>query len=154
MWNAHYIRKQATRPHVVHGKPWVLYNMPNPESATDHKVPLDRTRWEQLKNIVDLDAIDLDEYLPNHTLTICDRMIEELGGLPLFQSATERAMPWLTQYNRLRTALRQYIERKVEPQLSLTSSPTGSLDYLCTLLQEYGINVNNLDVESEDELDI
>jgi hypothetical protein len=28
-WNIHYIRKQKSRPHVVHGKPYMNYHCPS-----------------------------------------------------------------------------------------------------------------------------
>ncbi|HEU0046537.1 MAG TPA: hypothetical protein VFQ43_02880, partial [Nitrososphaera sp.] len=66
MWNAHRIRLQKAG-HIIAGKPYLLYFQPDPETARDCRLSLDRDRLRTLQNISDQDPSQLDDFLPEET---------------------------------------------------------------------------------------
>lgn len=154
LWNAHYIRKQKARPHVVPGKPWVLYYMPDGENIKDYRVTPPSHILEELLSLVEQDDIDLDAYLPASTIAICDDIVRSFGGLPERLPPASRMQPYLAQYDMLRSRLRSYIDEGCQPAISRLPSHTGSLAHLRTWLIEKGVDTNTLDVESDAETDI
>ena len=156
MWNAHPIRKQRLRPHVVPGKPWCLYMIPNPETTQDCRVEFDNMRWRELLSIVERDGISLDDYLPASTLEICDRIIDSFGGLSEQISENTRDSPHLIEYIRLRDELQRYIDAQHQPVLSLLPSPTGSFDHIRSLLNERIPldEISAVESEGEPELEV
>lgn len=141
-WNAHYIRSQR-RNHVVPGKPWVLYHMPDTTKVTDYRAPLDPDRWRQLKEAAELDGVDIDAYLPTSTLGVCEMIAAELGGRPLILVEEERNSPYFFFFNRFLTRLREYHMAGNEPQLSLLESPRGGLTRIRSLFVQHGVRVND-----------
>lgn len=154
LWNAHYIRKQRARPHVVPGKPWVLYHMPDGDNIKDYQVAPSPAILDELLNLIEHDGIDLDAYLPASTMTICKDIVDSFGGLPTRLLPTGRMHPYISEYDMLRARLRLYINEGYQPTVSLLSSHTGSLAHLRTWLDEKGVDTNTLDVESDAETDI
>lgn len=154
LWNGHYIRKQKQRPHVVPGKPWVLYNLPDPENTKDYRCTAPEAVLEELIKIIEEDGINLDEYLPAETMAVCSRIVDSFGGLPGLLTKETRQTPWIKEYNMLRVSLRQYIDDGQQPALSRCASHIGSLAHLRTWLLGKGIDVDKLDVDSDTETDI
>jgi hypothetical protein len=54
---------------------------------------------------VDWDKVDLDEYLPQSTMDMCNSIVASWGELPITISEDQ---PYLEQYIRLRDKLRDY----------------------------------------------
>lgn len=79
MWNSHYIRKQSNRPHVVPGQPFVLYHQPEAHQATNFAEVIPQDRLEELQNAFADDPYDLDAYLPDDTIDVCEVFAEEYG---------------------------------------------------------------------------
>lgn len=154
LWNAHPIRKQKERPHVVPGKPWVLYHLPDPDKIKDYRCYAPDSILRELLNIIEQDGIDLDEYLPAETMKVCDDIVRSFGGIPARLTAETRKTPFIHQYEMLKHRLRQYIDEGHEPKVGLLKSHTGSLAHLRIWLSERGVNVDELDVESDLETDI
>lgn len=154
VWNAHYIRKQKSRPHVVPGKPWVLYHLPNSETVKDYQVKVPHEALKELMDLIDYDDIDLDAYLPETTMAICKNILDSIGGLPIYLTPQTRTQPYLRQYDQLRSRLRLYIDEGCQPPVGLLDSHTGSLAHLRSWLQQRGVDTDNLDVESDAETDI
>lgn len=154
LWNAHYIRKQKARPHVVPGKPWVLYNLPDPEKVKDYRAPAPLNVLQELMAIINQDGADLDMYLPEETMTICDNIVASFGGINYQLTDDTRKTPFIVEYHRLRTQLRQYIDGGHQPAVSLCPSLVGSLAHLRTWLEEKGVDLEDLNVESDIETDI
>ena len=73
LWNAHTIRRQASRPAVVSGKPVVLYfNPPAPTADYGSVVPEDRL--QQLLQTVE--AYEPNEYLSATTMQFCQNIFD------------------------------------------------------------------------------
>jgi hypothetical protein len=153
LWNAHSIRKQKTREHVVPGKPHVLYHTPQDTGGIDCKVPLDQARWDTIQKVFAQDPIQLDEYLPKMTMDICHQIMDELGGLPVLQEKEYQKTPWFPQYCSLRKRLHLY-EQDHPGSLSLLPSPTGSLYRVKDFFREQGIDLDNLDDRIEEDMEI
>jgi hypothetical protein len=50
-WNIHAIRKQKNRPHLVPGKPYILYNFP-PHGVRNHGLCFDKDLFQTLQSDV------------------------------------------------------------------------------------------------------
>lgn len=87
-------------------------------------------------------------------MTICDDIVRSFGGLPGRLTDETRNTPFIHQYEMLKTRLRVYIDEGMEPKVGLLKSHTGSLAHLRTWLFERGVDVDQLDVESDRETDI
>jgi len=144
LWNSHSIRKQRNRPHVVPGKPYVLYHQPCPDTATDCRLELGQERLQQLQAIVDMDGIDLNAYLPSATMDVCDGIMRSLGGLPTHIPPEEATSPYLQHFDRLRQALQIHIAAGNVPAIALLPTTTGSQGYIQSLLQEHNIQLEAL----------
>jgi hypothetical protein len=152
LWNAHYIRKQKTREHVVPGKPKVLYEHPEETGAVDCKVPLDQDRWDTIQKVFLQDPMNLDEYLPQRMMDLCQQMIDAIGGLPNLQEEEFINTPWLKEYNYLREQLSLY-EHDHPGSLLVLTSPTGSLHRVEEFFKEQGIDLNQLNQEDTIEIE-
>jgi glutaredoxin-related protein len=84
-------------------------------------------------------------------MAICNRIVQSWGELPETVSENQ---PYLTEYMRLRDALREYERAKTEPQLSLVEHPTGGLDEIRAFLDEQNIDLNHIDEIEREEVDI
>ena len=78
-WNVHKIRKQKSCPNLVPGKPFVNYHNPSP-GVDDWKVPLDTQVHSSLMSQVE--AWDMESYLPTETLKWCHGELNALGFDP------------------------------------------------------------------------
>ena len=78
MWNAHRIRRQKAG-HIVAGKPYLLYFQPDPETARDYRLSLDRDRLRSLQDIANQDPSQLDDFLPEETMEVCEVYLAEIG---------------------------------------------------------------------------
>jgi hypothetical protein len=156
MWNTHDIRKQPNRPHVVPGQPIVLYEQLDRKDVQRFSVPLDRSRWQQIRDILDRDPIDLDAYLPFNTMLICDLIMQKTIGpdLPEEQEEAYKNFPWFREYNILRDHLRKWRNTPGVTPLSLLTSATGSLARLETFLEGQGVHIDQIakSIESDEEL--
>ena len=128
-WNTHKIRSQKNRPHTVSGKPWYLYEFPEPPAEKCASIP-DLDLVEKLR--AELQAYDMDEYLPPVTKEWCHQKALELG----YDLDTLKASDILTTgtgqrlhgpvYMDLREAIRLHIISGAEPILTCTETPTGA----------------------------
>ena len=142
LWNDHYIRRQKRRPHVVPGYPRKLFTMPENTGAQDYRVSYSEERLRELKHILEYDPIDIDQYLPQETMQVCDAIIESLGGIPNRQIGPEIQRPLVHQYNGLRIRLRQHIDNRLLPAVSYLPSPTGGLGELKRLARARGVEID------------
>ncbi len=60
----------------------IMYHFPNPETAQDYRIPLDSQRYQVLTSLLSLNQVDLDAFLPQPTLAICDTIMISHGGFP------------------------------------------------------------------------
>ena len=79
-WNKHRIRTQKNRPHAIAGKPWFLYGYPK-EPAVDCGSTPNPERVDAL--LKDVEAYDLDEFLPAATLEWCHESLWSQHGIDL-----------------------------------------------------------------------
>lgn len=70
LWNQHLIRKQAAGKNVCHGKPFVLFNLPEKFGAKNHKkdinidfIPRLKEKYTKESKLVDKDFIGLIKLL-------------------------------------------------------------------------------------------
>ncbi|KAH8661805.1 hypothetical protein BGZ61DRAFT_368878, partial [Ilyonectria robusta] len=146
-WNSHYIRKQRNRPHVVPGQPWTLYFQPTARQVESFAEVIPQDRLQTLQDIFDGDRIDLDAYLPEDTIAICDRILRGQEDLP----RDPPQQPKLSAYLFLRDRLRQYIRSKQQPELALLETPTGGLDRVRDHLATHDIDTASLLERIEEE---
>ena len=73
LWNAHTIRRQASRPTVIPGKPVVLYFHP-PAPARDYGSEVPNNRLQLLMQTVE--AYEPNEYLPAYTMLFCQNIFD------------------------------------------------------------------------------
>lgn len=128
----------------------MLYNFPDPDTATNWKVPLDQDRLKTLKNIIEQSKISLDAYLPDDTMKVCERLLAEAGGLPEWQTVEQTANPFFPQYNALRQKLRTYIDDGQKPELSLLQSNKGGLKSIEVLVESMGIHADEWETPGSD----
>jgi hypothetical protein len=138
-WNAHHIRKQNNRRHVVSGKPWVLFEMPDPSSAVDCRVQLDQPTCKRLRDILDLDPYDMDEYLPASMMELCSTLLE--GFVQTEENVQDR--PCFHQYWYLKDQLERHENKKAQPILSVRRHPTGGAALLKRKLSEQGVDLDD-----------
>ena len=125
----------------------MLYNFPDPDTATNWKVLLDQDRLRTLKDIVKQSGISLNKYLPDDTMRICEGILAESGGLSPSQSVEQMANPYLPQYDTLRQKLHTYISGQRGPKLSLLKSHTGGLQSVRDIIQAMGMDMDELDTQ-------
>ncbi|KAI1430475.1 hypothetical protein GGR50DRAFT_698997, partial [Xylaria sp. CBS 124048] len=145
LWNGHRIRHQRNRPHVIAGIPYQLYTAPDPTSDyIDCRATLDNAAWEELMQIVRLDGLDIDEYLPATTMEICAKVSQpyahRLHEKPSFTLKT----PYMPEYEKLRAGLREYMNtrRPEEPELTLGTKPVGSWTALKEKFESMGVSMD------------
>ncbi|CAF3536771.1 unnamed protein product [Fusarium graminearum] len=140
IWNAHYIRKQANRPHVNPGQPWNLYFQPEATDAKSYAeaIPMDRLRT--LLNIFKDDSIDLEAYLPQDIITVCNTILK---GHDFPNDSPMQ--PKYSVYLFLRAQLNNHIALMKEPFIGLLDIPTGGIDRVRDHLAIYDIDVNTLE---------
>ena len=76
-WNRHRIRSQKERTNVTAGVPWFLYEHPKVYGAHDYSAVPDPDLVESFSQ--EVEAYDLDEYLPVDTLQWCRETMSTLG---------------------------------------------------------------------------
>jgi len=154
MWNAHRIRLQKAG-HIIAGKPYLLYFQPDPETARDCRLSLDRDRLRSLQNIADQDPSQLDDFLPEETMEVCEVYLTEIGGIPMQPQAAELENPYLQQYLHLRDRLEQHILNGEEPAVGLLRSPEGGVKlFRERYAAATGVNLNDLPTGLDGEDDI
>ncbi|KAL4864173.1 hypothetical protein BDV12DRAFT_205896 [Aspergillus spectabilis] len=129
LWNNHSIRKQPNRPYLVSGKPYINYNRPE-AGIHNHGIQFD---WDLFKKLHrDVQDWDADEYLPADTYNWTSVQLQELGFDP--QNPPDNAggdiyMPFRMIYLELRARIQAHISGGSEPELGLSSRPTGAFDW-------------------------
>jgi len=151
VWNNHNIRKQSKRPHVISGTPEKLYHRPDTTVARDCKVTADPDRLRFLQDLIKADNIDLDQYLPTSMMELCDRIIQDHGGLPVVFNEETRNTPYLQEYLHLRSVLTTHHNEQWQPPLELLVPTTGSLVHIKRLMEEHGIILSDVDVGSSSD---
>lgn len=144
VWNSHSIRRQANRPHIQPGQPSVLCRSLNSETARNfaEEIPPDRFRFCQ--ETFELDQSDLDAFLPEETMSICQDIITRtIGSLPEISNVVTH--PLLDEYNLLRGELALYIQNGNSPRLSLLDRPRDGRDRLSQILQAQNIDIEVFD---------
>lgn len=151
-WNAHPIRAQPNRKHVVPGVPHDLFMNPDELAGfVECKAPLDEERWAELMQYI---QTDVDAYLPAQTMATCDEILAEIGGFPETMPAYSVREPWLEQYIYLRDRLYTWEQTEAEPPLEEFAKPRRTKDHLEKTCRDLGINVSGLNgMESDDEAD-
>jgi hypothetical protein len=135
-WNGHKIRKQKNRPHVVSGIPYVLYHMPNPDTAIDCRIPLPKEYWSEIRSAIQKkEDFDIEAYLPQEIMSLCDNLIISLGGIPKELPDGTENEPWLEQYLGLREALQNHEKSHATPQLCLLTKPVGDKNFYDDVFQ-------------------
>jgi hypothetical protein len=145
--NAKRIRRQRKRPHVVSGKPYLLYYTPNPEEAQDCRIPLDPVRLQLLQRLVELDGADVNAYLPSRTMAICEGLLQEIGGIPDIIPVRQRDNPLLPQFVFLRDQLISYNKPQ---ELSELVPVHNYRQHLEDLLVQHGIDLSVFEQASND----
>lgn len=154
LWNSHHIRKQRNRPHVLSGKPWILYHMYDPNEATDYRIPLNRDKWDKLQHLAQLDNIDLDAYLPANTMAVCKKILDEIGGMPDNIEVNDKESPYLNEYYYLRKRLQKHIAEQLKPEVSTLERTDGGWEEFEELLKKNNIDLEELtQIETDNELD-
>ena len=91
-------------------------------------------------NLYAQDHIDLDAYLPEDTLAVCEHILgsqqDEPGDPP--------KQPQLSTCLFLPNRLQQYITRKETPAVGLLQASTGCLDHVQDHLAEYDIDLDTV----------
>lgn len=152
-WNAHYIRKQRNRPHVVPGQPWSLYFQPEAQQVQNFAEVIPHERLQTLQDIFEGDRIDLNAYLPADTISVCESLMQDEGAQPV--DTPDR--PKLSLYLLLRSRLSEYIASGRDPQVGLLESPTGGLNRVRDHLASCDIDTDLLLVQMEngdEEIDL
>ena len=75
-WNVHNIRVQKERPHVTSGQPWDLYENSRLPAEEQMMVPNPDVVEKLMEEI---EAYDIDEYLPKDTLNWCQQTMYDQG---------------------------------------------------------------------------
>ncbi|KAG8674007.1 hypothetical protein FPOAC1_007326 [Fusarium poae] len=141
IWNVHYIRKQANRPHVNPGQPWNLYFQPEAKDSKSYAEAIPMDRLQTLLNIFESDSIDLDAYLPKDTIAVCNTILEGQDNFPI----DSPMQPKYSVYLFLRAQLEIYITLKKEPFIGLLDIPTGGINRVRDHLATYDIDVDILE---------
>lgn len=114
-------------------------------------MPVPPEKLAELQHIVDRDKVDLDEYLPQSTMDICNNIVASWGELP---NTISEDRPYLVQYIRLKDTLRDYDRTKTEPRLSLVEHPVGGLDHIRSFFDEQRIDLDRVDQMERDRITI
>lgn len=150
LWNNHRIRSQPRRPHVIAGRPYQLFHLPE-DDRQDFRVPVDPSTLAYIKEILQQDTFDIDEYLPSATMQFCNQALTSLGGLPEWKCEGERAQPWLEQYIALRDILHRHIISEANPRLSLVPHPTLDNESATAFLQRLELKLQDLQLCDADD---
>ncbi|KAH7040408.1 uncharacterized protein B0I36DRAFT_9943 [Microdochium trichocladiopsis] len=148
-WNAHRIRKQPTRTHVIPGRPWSLFFHPEQTGAQDFRLPLDLDLHQKLSMLADLDGFDPDQYLPSTTMAVCQEVLGRIGRLPSQIPPELVNQPFIRQYQYLQEELQVWIRTNRSPAISLLPQPIGNLDYLQDLMQRHHISLQDTWIDME-----
>lgn len=138
-WNAHTIRRQKNRPHVHSGKPTELYRRPAKGKAIECKVRVPKDRFEKLKEVRDADGLDLQAYLPDEMMYLCDDFINAAEAP---EQDRNPETPFLGDYMYLRECLKKHEEEGKEPALSLLKRPTGNWDEFVERMEGLGVDLS------------
>ncbi len=122
-----------------------MYHFPNPETAQDCRIPLDSQRYQVLTSLLSLNQVDLDIFLPQPTLAICDTIMTSLGGFPTRFPQDQVQSPYLVQFMQLRARLLDYDNSSQLPQLELLPSTRGSLEQIKETLRSQGVSVDEIE---------
>ena len=151
VWNAHTIRAQRNRPHVVPGVPSDNYFGPDTATRVNCAVPVDNEHLARMEEAVAVDRPNITGYLPEEMLELCQAMMATLNGNAMPDVEPDR--PFLGQYRHLRDALQRHEDQRSALHLQLAEKPTGGWAALETLLQETGRSLQDILDERFDEDD-
>lgn len=140
-WNAHHIRRQRRRPHVHNGRPWKMFRFPEYPYAVDCRVPVPMDRLQLLQQAVDLDDVDLNEYLPAEVMELCDNIMERYRGEDI---PRRYDFPYFQEFAFLRESLMNHDATGVEPYLRLCEKPVGGLHEFAARMAERGVDLHEV----------
>jgi hypothetical protein len=136
LWNAHTIRRQASRPTVISGKPVVLYFHP-PVPARNYGSEVPNDRLQRLMQTVE--AYEPNEYLPACTMQFCQNILDshaldlqlcDDGGLDYTAVIGEPAvLVHRVAYIFLRDSLNHHLLAGGN-ELPMSEIPRGAYDWL------------------------
>ncbi|KAG6131192.1 hypothetical protein E4U28_007049 [Claviceps purpurea] len=135
--NAHTIRKQNNREHVVSGKPIDLYCTEDVQNWGVHIGEDDDADDRMaLNQMLDpLESVDIDRLLSQETEDWCDARLEEMG---FFEAPiTNPEEPHREFYLCLRQQIQEHQESGARPILELSPIPLGGLSEYMRLLEEF-----------------
>lgn len=129
VWNAHRIRRQKGRPHVIHGRPWFLYFQPNLQTAQDFAQPVNPNQIQELLDLIQQDE-DIDAFLPKDTFQVCQHIMESCSeSLPKTTKLNNTEYPAFEAYQYLRIRLKRHIFENNQPSISLLDKPDSGIKW-------------------------
>jgi hypothetical protein len=158
-WNAHRIRKQAERIHSIKGIPRILYQCPEQTGAVNEAISVNPEYVQSLIDQYGLEQWDVDEYLPVHTRTWCERTLLELD-IDLRTLQPKDAFPdgdriHCFAYEHLRQALQENFQSGNRAGLTESEKPRGAYNWIPSIQvqTEYARGIEGLQPESIIELE-
>lgn len=151
-WNAHTIRAQRNRPHVVPGIPLNNYWDPGDEVKVNCAVPLNHESLGRLEEALEHDRENVTRYLSHDIMQLCEAFMRRLD--PATMPPRVHGSPLISEYRHLRACLQDHEHLQAAPLLRLADKPTGGWPALDAVVRETGRSLEDiLGEEIEDGFD-
>lgn len=148
-WNAHTIRRQRNRPHVVVGVPRTNYYRRDTQASVNCAVTVDPDALARLEEALEFDRQNISAYLPPDLMALCESIMRLLGADDLPDPHED--LPLITEYRHLRAHLQRHEDEQSLPVLRLATKPTGGWPALAEVVQQTGRSL--ADILGEDIVD-
>lgn len=142
MWNAHTIRAQRNRPHVVAGIPLDNYHGDDTEKRVNCSVAVNKDALGKLEEALELDRSNVLDILPSDIMALCNAIMETLDANAL--PAPDNNWPYIMQYRHLRAGLQRHEDTGEAPLLRLAAKPTGGWPALDAVVRETGRSLQDI----------
>lgn len=157
-WNAHTIRKQRNRPHVVVGIPRNNYFGRDSPRSVNCAATVNPQSLARLEEALEFDRDNVSDYLSQEMMVFCESKMATLDAADL-PPRGEFGLPLITEYRHLRACLQQHEDQQVSPLLRLPEKPTGGWPALDGVVQQTGRSLADILGEEihdnfEDEVDL